>query len=205
MKLFSMKRVVLSLQILALTSVSVLSRPIPVNASVLSSAGWFKVKFDQILPVREAKADEPIKTITEDVGIPVVLGNALLATSSPETVPSKLASAPSKGKILLRPKFKVQAGTIFDLTVTAYSSTVDQCDSDPFTTASGTRVHDGTVAANFLPFGTHVTFPDYSGNKVYTIEDRTSTKYSSRADMWMVSRGAALQFGKRHLRMVVVE
>jgi len=203
MKLFSTKRVVLSLQILALTSVSVLSRPIPVNASVLSSAGWFKVKFDQILPVREAKADEDL--VVKNTDMPVVLGNALLASSSPETVPSKLVQAPSEGKILLRPKFKVQAGTTFDLTVTAYSSTVDQCDSDPFTTASGTHVHDGTVAANFLPFGTHVTFPSYSGDKVYTIEDRTNAKYSSRADIWMVSRGAALQFGKRHLVMVVVE
>lgn len=205
MKLFSTKRVALLLQILALTSVSVLSRPIPVNASVLASSGWFKATFEQIISVREAKADELIEPVKEDIGMPVVLGNALLATSSPETVPSKLALAPSEGKILLRPKFKVQTGTTFDLTVTAYSSTVDQCDSSPFITASGTHVHDGTVAANFLPFGTHVTFPNYSGDKVYTIEDRTNAKYSSRADMWMVSREAALQFGKRHLQMVVVE
>jgi 3D (Asp-Asp-Asp) domain-containing protein len=201
MKLFSIKGVVLALQILAITGVSFLSRPIPVNASVLLSSGWFKVKFEQIVPVLEAKADEPV---VENTDMPVVLGNALLASSSPETVPSKLTS--TEGRILPRPKgFRVQPGTTFDLTVTAYSSTVDQCDSDPFTTASGTRVHDGTVAANFLPFGTHVTFPDYSGNKVYTIEDRTNAKYSSRADMWMVSRSAALQFGKRHLQMVVVE
>ena len=202
MKLFSMKRVALSLQILTITSVSLLSRPIPVNASVLLSSGWFKVKFEQIIPVPEAKADE--EPVVNNTDMPVVLGNAFLASSSPETVPSKLA--PQEAKIMPRPKgFMVQSGTTFDLTVTAYSSTVDQCDSDPFTTASGTRVHDGTVAANFLPFGTHVTFPGYSGNKVYTIEDRTNAKYSSRADMWMVSRGASLQFGKRHLQMVVVE
>ena len=201
MKLFSAKRLVLSLQISALTGISGFSCPVPVNASALLSTDWFKGKLEQIIPVPEAKADE--EPVTENVDMPVVLSNALLATSSPETVPSKLA--PAERKIVLRPKFKVQAGTTFDLTVTAYSSTVDQCDSDPFTTASGTHVHDGTVAVNFLPFGTHVIFPDYSGNKVYTIEDRTNAKYSSRADIWMVSRGAALQFGKRHLQMVVVE
>ena len=35
-----------------------------------------------------------------------------------------------------------EARRSFYLTVTAYSSTVDQCDSDPFTTASGKTVHD---------------------------------------------------------------
>lgn len=199
-----MKRVSVVLQILAITGVFGLVRPIPVYASNILSADWFKGKLEQVVPVvREAKADTDEENVVNDTDMPVVLGNALLASSSPETVASQLA--PVEKKITLRPKFKVQVGTTFDLTVTAYSSTVDQCDSDPFTTASGTQVHDGTVAANFLPFGTHVTFPGYSGNKVYTIEDRTSTKYSSRADIWMISRGAALQFGKRHLQMVVVE
>jgi len=201
-----MKRGVVSLQILAVTSVFALVCPISVHAADFFSTDWFMGKLGQIVPIPEAKADEEqTEPIVENVAdMPVVLGNALLASSSPETVPSKLA--PVEGKILPRPKgFKAQIGLTFDLTVTAYSSTVDQCDSDPFTTASGTHVHDGTVAANFLPFGTHVTFPNYSGGKVYTIEDRTNAKYSSRADIWMVSRGAALQFGKRHLQMVVVE
>ena len=196
-----MKRLVLSVQLFAITGVSGFSCPVPANASVLLSTDWLKGKLEQIIPVPEAKADDEIVVKNNDM--PAVLGNALIATSSPETIPSQLPR--TERKVVLRPKFKVQAGTTFDLTVTAYSSTVDQCDSDPFTTASGTQVHDGTVAANFLPFGTHVIFPDYSGNKVYTIEDRTSAKYSSRADIWMVSRGAALQFGKRHLQMVVVE
>ena len=56
------------------------------------------------------------------------------------------------------------------LTVTAYSSTVDQSDTDPFTTASGTQVHDGTLAANFLPIGTRVRLPDQFGNKIFVVE-----------------------------------
>ena len=50
------------------------------------------------------------------------------------------------------------------VTVTSYSSTPDQTDDSPFVTANGTWVHDGTLAANFLPFGTlsrhhHIPFP----------------------------------------------
>ena len=49
------------------------------------------------------------------------------------------------------PKGKVE------ILVTGYSSTPDQTWGDPFTTASGTRVHDGTMACpSQYPFGTKV-------------------------------------------------
>lgn len=95
-------------------------------------------------------------------------------------------------------------GKIMTVTVTAYSSTPDQTSGNPFITASGSHVHWGTVAANFLPFGTKVKFPDYFGDQVFTIEDRTARKYSNRADIWFPSRGEALQFGKRTLRIEVL-
>lgn len=87
--------------------------------------------------------------------------------------------------------------------VTAYSSTPDQTDSSPFITASGAFVHDGTLAANFLPFGTKVRLPDYSGDKVYTVEDRMNQRYWHRADIWMETREAAKQFGVRRLKMEI--
>ncbi len=116
-----------------------------------------------------------------------------------------------KTKVVTAAKVKpVQAtvavdGKTYTVTTTAYSSTVDQTDGNPFITASGSHVHFGTVACNFLPFGTHVMFPDYFGNKVFTVEDRTARKFSNRADIWFPSRGEAIQFGKRTLRMVVVK
>ncbi len=58
------------------------------------------------------------------------------------------------------------------VTTTAYSSTPDQTDDDPFTMANGHRVHDGAIAANFLPFGTRVMIPELYGDKVFTVEDR---------------------------------
>ena len=171
--------------------------PSAVNAASMPTPQWVNDMVASAVTVPIAKAEE--KSMFENIEMASVMGgNALVASNVPETVNSNPIRYGTS-------KFRVQVGTEFDLTVTAYSSTVDQCDADPFTTASGTRVHDGTVAANFLPFGTLVTFPDYSGDKVYIIEDRTNAKYSSRADIWMLTRGAALQFGKRHLKMVVVE
>jgi len=89
------------------------------------------------------------------------------------------------------------------VTVTAYSSTPDQTDDSPFVTANGTWVHDGTLAANFLPFGTKVRLPDYSGDKTYVVEDRMNQRYTYRADIWMETREAAKQFGVRTLKMEI--
>lgn len=91
------------------------------------------------------------------------------------------------------------------VTLTAYSSTVDQCDSTPFITANGTHVHDGTIAANFLRFGTKVRIPEYFGDQIFTVEDRTHPRYGDRVDIWMETRQQALNFGKRRLKIEVLE
>jgi len=57
------------------------------------------------------------------------------------------------------------------VTVTAYSSTKDQTDGDPYLTGLGTPVRDGIVAANFLPVGTVVRFPDKFGEKIFFLEE----------------------------------
>lgn len=90
------------------------------------------------------------------------------------------------------------------VTVTAYSSTVDQCDSNPFVTASGTHVRDGIIATNLLAFGTKVKFPSLYGDKVFTVEDRMNQRYSNHADIWFETREQAKQFGVKKLEMVIV-
>lgn len=89
--------------------------------------------------------------------------------------------------------------------VTAYSSTPDQTDGDPFMMASGKHVYDGAVAANFLPFGTKVRFPDIYGDKIFTVEDRMHRRFSERMDIWMVTRREAEIFGIKKIRYEVVE
>lgn len=92
--------------------------------------------------------------------------------------------------------------------VTAYSSTKDQTDSSPCTTANGFDVcangAENVIAANFLPFGTKVQFPEYFGDRVFVVQDRMHRRFSNRVDIWMKTRTAAKQFGVKHLKMVVV-
>ncbi|MFH0854385.1 MAG: 3D domain-containing protein [bacterium] len=88
---------------------------------------------------------------------------------------------------------------------TAYSSTVDQCDSDPFIAASGKRVFDGMLAANFLKFGTKVRIPEYFGDKVFTVEDRMNKRFNERVDIWMETRDEALKWGVKRIRVEILE
>lgn len=81
---------------------------------------------------------------------------------------------------------------------TAYSSTVSQCDGDPFTTASGSRVRDGVTAANFLPFGTKFKIPEIFGNKIFVVEDRMAKRYWKTVDIWMPNYKSAINFGKKY-------
>ena len=91
------------------------------------------------------------------------------------------------------------------LSVTAYSSSPDECSGDPFITASGSHVQDGTIAYNFLPFGTKVRFPEVFGNKVFTVEDRMAAyKGKYIADIWMPSKAEAIQWGVKVLKMEIL-
>lgn len=79
--------------------------------------------------------------------------------------------------------------------VTGYSSTPDQTWGDPFTTASGTRVHLGTMACPpQYPFGTKISIENRG---TYVCEDRGGAIKGNHFDMWFESRGEALYWGKR--------
>jgi len=92
---------------------------------------------------------------------------------------------------------------IIYVTVTAYSSTPDQTDDTPFTTANGTHVYDGIIAANFLRFGTKVRLPEYFGDKEFTVTDRMHPRFSDRMDIWFPTRAAALDFGVQRLKVEI--
>lgn len=88
--------------------------------------------------------------------------------------------------------------------ITAYSSTPDQTDNTPFTTAMGTQVRDGIVAANFLPFKTRIMIPKLFGDKVFVVEDRMHSRFSDRLDIWFPDRASARHFGLRTAEIVVL-
>lgn len=93
----------------------------------------------------------------------------------------------------------------FLLTVTAYSSSVDETDSTPFVTASGTKTRDGVIASNLFPFGTQVKIPDIFGDRVFVVEDRMHSRFADRIDVWMPSKSEAVRFGKRETHIEIVE
>lgn len=96
----------------------------------------------------------------------------------------------------------IAAKRTMTVVATAYSSTPDQTDSTPFTTAWNTTVRDGIVAANFLPFGTEIRIPEVFGNKVFVVEDRMNKRYQYRIDVWFPERELAREFG---VKKVIIE
>lgn len=92
---------------------------------------------------------------------------------------------------------------VLSVPVTAYSSEVGQTDSTPFITASGTSVRRGVIAANFLPIGTRVRFPDLYGDEVFVVEDRMNARYWKRVDIWMEETADAKNFGLQHTTIEV--
>ena len=117
--------------------------------------------------------------------------NAVLSQNDHETKITEIKKAP-----VIKPQRTMR------VLATAYSSTVDQCDSTPFITANGTHVHDGTLAANFLKFGTTVKFPTLYGDKIFIVEDRMKSNY--KVDLWFPTRQEAKNFGAKWIEMEIL-
>ncbi len=117
--------------------------------------------------------------------------NAVLSQNDHETKITEIKKAP-----VIKPQRTMR------VLATAYSSTVDQCDSTPFITANGTHVHDGTLAANFLKFGTRVKFPTLYGDKIFIVEDRMKSNY--KVDLWFPTRQEAKNFGAKWIEMEIL-
>lgn len=94
-------------------------------------------------------------------------------------------------------------GMKFTVTATAYSSTTRETDGDPFTTASGTKTHLGTLATSgWLPLGTIVRIE----GRIYTVEDLMNSRFAGQriVDIWMNTPELATQFGVRALTLEIV-
>ncbi len=129
-------------------------------------------------------------------------GNTLLASSSPiykkpQTVAVKEESVEKKW-----------------VEITGYSSTECQTNSEPFITASGERVRDGIVAANFLEFGTEIRVPDIYGDKTFIVKDRMNRRYSppyedvwhdGYVDVWFETRAEARELGRKTTHIEIIK
>jgi|APSaa5957512535_1039671.scaffolds.fasta_scaffold189716_1 3D (Asp-Asp-Asp) domain-containing protein len=93
------------------------------------------------------------------------------------------------------------------VTITAYSSTVDQCDDDPFITASNKRVERGVIALsrNLLkkfdaeaPFDWgHEIYIIIDGDSLgpFIVEDAMNKRYKDYVDIWHPTREEANNWG----------
>ncbi|MBU4331978.1 hypothetical protein KKD20_02540, partial [Patescibacteria group bacterium] len=58
-------------------------------------------------------------------------------------------------------------------------------------------------AANFLPVGTVIRFPDKFGDKLFVVEDRMNERFSLQVDIWMSDKEEAKRFGVQYLKMEI--
>ncbi|HMB26235.1 MAG TPA: hypothetical protein VKP03_02355 [Patescibacteria group bacterium] len=97
----------------------------------------------------------------------------------------------------------------FTVVATAYSSTIAQTDSTPCITADGFNVcrhnKEDIIAANFLPLGAKIMIPDLYGDKIFIVHDRMNPRYNYRIDLWKTDRNRAITFGKRLVKIKIVE
>ena len=112
----------------------------------------------------------------------------------------------NKIQMIVSSHFKPETKNIH-IYVTAYSSSPDETDDTPCIAASGYDLckHDreNVVACNFLPFGTKVRFPELDADRTYTVVDRMHERFNSRMDIWMKSKEAAKNFGKKYLTVEI--
>ena len=184
----------LILPILAIISITLYS-VFPQYSAIAKTNNNTKTKISQNKLFDSCNFDYPQKSII------LVQQNSLLSQNSHEKVETKEKEGPQEfigptENIKLVPNRKMR------VLATAYSSTVDQCDSTPFITANGTHVHDGTLAANFLKFGTKVRFPSLYGDKIFTVEDRMRS--NTKVDLWFPTRQEAINFGARVIEMEIL-
>ncbi len=111
------------------------------------------------------------------------------------------AMAITQGNSLLAistPSINAPAVATMKVIITGYSSTVEQTDDSPFTTASGKTVEDGIVANNLLPFGSKIRIPEVFGDKIFTVEDRMNQRKGYyHVDIWFSEYEQAKNFGAK--------
>ena len=142
----------------------------------------------------------------------VLLAMVALALAYPGSAAAPAGVAPYADAVQRQAASAVSAPKVvrrFKVVVTAYNSVPEQTDSTPCITANGYDLcaadAENVVAANFLRFGTKVRLPEYSAEKIYTVQDRMHPRFARRLDLWKRSTDDAKTFGAQYLMIEVVE
>lgn len=126
--------------------------------------------------------------------------------SLPKEVPFGLLTIQENTLLALSPLPKEKVIKQIKMVITAYSSTPQETDDDPYITAAGTRVREGIVANNLLPIGTKIRIPELYGNKIFMVEDRMNPKKGYyHLDIWFPSYQEAKNFGAKKAYVEILE
>lgn len=131
-----------------------------------------------------------LRRLCHTTGVVVLTGMTASTVVAPVPIlPGDLGSA-----------FEPMSGT-FRATITAYTSSFEETDEDPWITASGREPESGLVACpRRFAFGTKLKI----GGRVYECADRLHPRYDQRFDIWMETKEDARAFGRRRLRVEVL-
>jgi 3D (Asp-Asp-Asp) domain-containing protein len=87
------------------------------------------------------------------------------------------------------------------VTISAYSSTPEQCDDSPHITASSSSVRVGIIAVSSdlfeeleLSYGQRVLIPGYG---LFEVHDRMHPRWKRKVDIWESDTEAARRFGRQ--------
>lgn len=155
----------------------------------------------EVLPAPPAWAVSTVETSSADMSLAVPPVAASPAPKATKRVWNTIASADLS---FVPPRSSEPAVRTMTVPTTAYTSDPGETDASPFTTADGSRVRDGIIAANFLPIGTRVRIPEYFGDKVFEVHDRMNARYTQRVDIWMVTKKEAFNWGIRRVKIEIL-
>ncbi|EKD43619.1 MAG: hypothetical protein ACD_72C00202G0001 [uncultured bacterium] len=128
-----------------------------------------------------------IAVLMTQILAPALVEASVIKKESPNPKQKELTISESpEGKLFHLTKSVKRPSKVVMTVLTAYTSTPGQTDDSPFIAASGKRVYDGMVAANWLPMGTKIKIPALYGDKVFTVDDRMNPRYGyGRMDVWL--------------------
>jgi len=144
--------------------------------------------------------------LTSSIYAGAVISFCLLGMLTPHTIIADFDNKINASYIAKETNIALRAVKTIKVLATAYSSTPEQTDDTPFTTASGKSVKDGIIANNMLPFGTKIRIPDLYGDKVFVVEDRMNKRKSKyHVDIWMPDLHSAVDFGVKKVDIEIIE
>lgn len=160
-------------------------------------------------PVQAVSAQElaqPVQVIPTTVPAPATIEVPPVAAAKPVPVKvKKVWNTIASADLETKPEHSSEpAVRTMVVPTTAYTSDPGETDASPFTTADGSRVRDGIIAANFLKHGTRVRIPEYFGDKVFEVHDRMNARYDQRVDIWMVKKSDAYAWGVRRVKIEIL-